>query len=148
MHITLDNFVCTFLFSSFLKKWIDYAGSVKQCYTKTTSGSYLLFFLLLNNPDKRTQAVGRVFEYAGYYENGEYDNHERFPDVRTMSSPRLVQTAIKPAANDISVTRYRPLNIVLLPRWSPAENHSPSAIMCTVLTFSFNTSPQIIFNTK
>lgn len=44
-------------------------------------------FSLLNNPCKRTS--GRpVFEYAGYYENGEHDNHERFPDVRTMSSPR------------------------------------------------------------
>lgn len=65
--------------------------AVSSDITRTTSGSYLLFFFpssLLNNPCKRTS--GRpVFEYAGYYENGEHDNHERFPDVRTMSSPRF-----------------------------------------------------------
>lgn len=49
--------------------------------------SFFFSFSLLNNPCKCTS--GRpVFEYAGYYENREHDNHERFPDVRTMSSPR------------------------------------------------------------
>ena len=63
--------------------------AVSRDITRTTSGSYLFFLLFIAQQSWQMYTSDMpVFEYAGYYENREHDNHERLPDVRTMSSPR------------------------------------------------------------
>lgn len=95
--MTIDNSALTSVpllsrrFPSCKSEWYV---TVSSNVTRTTSGILppVLFFFSLRCSTIRRQTCtsGRpVFEYARYYGNGEHDNHERFPDVRTMSSPRF-----------------------------------------------------------
>lgn len=72
----------------------------------------LFFFSFDCSTIAMRRRVPTLFEYGHYYENGKHDNHERLPDVRTMSSPaeilasELAQTAIKRFLNDNTVAEH------------------------------------------